>query len=109
MDTMKQVPDIRAENSKEDMSYSDYMSMLQNEIPVSEYMLKPQTALIAIGGMFLLTIIFYFLLPVIMFRTLTLAAWFVLVVGFIAATWLFYDYVYYPNEIEGQTTGVDNR
>lgn len=97
---MERVPEVRAEKSKENMDYGEYMEMLQSELPVSEYMLDTQTAAYAIVGMFAMTVVFYFLLPVIMFGSYTLITWFALVAAFIGLTWVYYDYVYYPNEVD---------
>lgn len=98
---MKQVPEVREKYSREDMNYGEYMEKLRTELPVSSYMLDPRTAIVAIAAMFVMAVLFYFLLPLVMFRSLTLVAWLAVVVVFLALTWVYYDYVYYPNEVEG--------
>jgi len=98
---MKQVSDVRSENRKEEMDYSEYMETLRTQLPVADYMLKPQTTIVALAMMFSLALVYYLVLPFIMFQSLTVVAWLVFVALFLALTWTYYEYVYYPNEIVG--------
>lgn len=82
------------------MEYSEYMAALQEQLPVPDYMLHGRTALYAILMFVALGVVFYLVLPVVMFGPLTLVAWLVLVAAFVGMSWAYYEYVYYPNEME---------
>ena len=100
-DEMKTVYELREEIARQDMEYSEYMAALRDNLPVQEYMLHGRTALYAILIFVALGFIYYLVLPVIVFGSFTLLTWLLLVVAFLALSWAYYKYVYYPNEIEG--------
>jgi hypothetical protein len=81
------------------MSYEEYMDMLKTELPVSEYLLEPKTAILGAVWMLGITLVVYFVLPLFLFQNFTLVLWLVTVAVFIGVAWLYYDHVYYPNEI----------
>ena len=96
---MKKVSDVRSESAKKEMSYEEYMDMLKTELPVSEYLLEPKTAILGAVWMLGITLVVYFVLPLFLFQNFTLVLWLLTVAVFIGVAWLYYDYVYYPNEI----------
>ena len=96
---MKTVHELRAELARDDMEYSEYMAALRDNLPVSDYMLHGRTAVYAILMFVSLGVVFYFLLPAVMFGSFTVVAWLVLVAAFVGMAWAYYEYVYYPNEM----------
>lgn len=97
---MKTVHELRSEIAREDMEYSEYMEALRETLPVPDYMLHGRTAVYAILMFVALGVVYYLVLPVVMFGPFTLVSWLVLVVAFVAMSWAYYEYVYYPNEME---------
>ena len=96
---MKKVSDIRSEGARKEMSYEEYMDMLKTELPVSEYLLKMKTATLGALFMFVMPLVVYFVFPLFLFQNWTLPLWLLTIAVFLGVAWLYYDYVYYPNEI----------
>lgn len=82
------------------MSYKEYMKMLETELPVSEYLLEPSTAILGAVWMLAITLAVYFVFPLFLFQDWTLTFWLLTVAVFVGTAWLYYDYIYYPNEID---------
>jgi hypothetical protein len=98
---MKKVSDVRSEGTGEEMDYKEYMETLKTELPVSEYLLGSKTAVLGAVFMLAMPLVVYFVFPLFLFQSWTLPLWLLTVVIFLGAAWLYYDRVYYPNEISG--------
>jgi hypothetical protein len=96
---MKKVSDVRSEDDRKEMSYKEYMRMLETELPVSEYLLEPKTAVLGALFMFAMPLVVYFVFPLFLFQNWTLPLWFFTVAVFLGVSWLYYNNVYHPNEI----------
>lgn len=96
---MKKVSDVRSDGARKEMSYKEYMEMLKTDLPVSEYLLEPSTAILGAVWMLAITLVVYFVFPLFLFQDWTLLLWLLTVAIFLGVAWLYYDYVYYPNEI----------
>jgi hypothetical protein len=96
---LKKVSDVRSEDGTKKMSYKEYMRMLKTELPVSEYLLEPKTAVLGALFMFSIPLVVYLVFPLYMFQNWTLPLWLLTVAVFLGVSWLYYNNVYYPNEI----------
>lgn len=78
--------------------YFDHMQSLREQIPVGEYLVRPETGRLALLAMALVTVALFVLFPFTMFYQFT----FVVMLGYLAAMavfgWVFYNRVIVPNE-----------
>jgi hypothetical protein len=89
------------------MSYKGYIAMLRTELPVGDYILNSKTSLLAGVWMVAIALTVYFVFPLSLFQGFTLPLWLLTVAVFLGVAWLYYDYVYYPNEIADSESGSE--
>lgn len=78
--------------------YFDHMQSLREQIPVGEYLVRPETGRLALLAMTLVTVALFLLFPFTMFYQFTFVVMLAYLAAMAAFGWVFYNRVIVPNE-----------